>query len=175
MKNKLQRTLWFSFVTLSLGLALFFGARFITHAQEQGQDQSRQLPSHRDPTNDPDNSDEPLTKRAEWHDGDAFIRSGHLCGTQDRDERTNREINEELNRFKEEELMKLKAENPDATPQMLLSQPGSVTISVYFHVLHQGAGLNMGNIPNSLIQDQIAVLNGAFVNTPFRFRRHLSA
>jgi hypothetical protein len=53
--------------------------------------------------------------------------------------------------------------------------PGTVTINVYFHVINQGAGLENGDVPLSMINDQIAVLNEGFsgtaagANTSFRF------
>ncbi|MBN8486180.1 MAG: zinc metalloprotease [Burkholderiales bacterium] len=48
--------------------------------------------------------------------------------------------------------------------------PGSVTIPVWFHVINKGAGLANGDIPQSQIDDQIAVLNAAYANTPFQFQ-----
>jgi hypothetical protein len=46
---------------------------------------------------------------------------------------------------------------------------GSVSIPVYFHVINQGAGIENGDIPLTMIQEQVAVLNHAFRNTPFVF------
>jgi hypothetical protein len=43
---------------------------------------------------------------------------------------------------------------------------GSVTISVYVHVITNGTA---GNIADSMIASQISVLNAAYANTPFRF------
>lgn len=45
----------------------------------------------------------------------------------------------------------------------------SVTIPVYFHVINKGSGLSNGDIPQSQIDDQIAVLNAAYASTPFKF------
>lgn len=47
---------------------------------------------------------------------------------------------------------------------------GSVTIPVWFHVINKGAGLANGDIPQSQIDTQIAVLNSAYASTPFRFQ-----
>ena len=47
--------------------------------------------------------------------------------------------------------------------------PGSVTIPVYFHVINKGTGIANGDIPNTQIANQIAVLNNAFASTPFKF------
>ncbi len=46
---------------------------------------------------------------------------------------------------------------------------GSVTIPVWFHVINKGSGLSNGDIPQSQIDDQIAVLNAAYASTPFTF------
>lgn len=47
---------------------------------------------------------------------------------------------------------------------------GSVTVPVYFHVINKGSGLANGDLPQSQIDDQIAVLNAAYASTPFRFQ-----
>jgi hypothetical protein len=53
--------------------------------------------------------------------------------------------------------------------------PGSVTVSVWVHVINKGAGIANGDVPQSQIDAQIAVLNNAYsgatggTNTPFRF------
>ncbi|HSI59901.1 MAG TPA: zinc metalloprotease, partial [Ideonella sp.] len=46
---------------------------------------------------------------------------------------------------------------------------GSVTVPVWFHVINKGSGIANGDIPQSQIDDQIAVLNAAYASTPFRF------
>src|SRR5690606_30599962 len=46
---------------------------------------------------------------------------------------------------------------------------GSITIPVYWHVINNGTGISNGDIPQSQIDDSIAVLNAAYGNTPFRF------
>lgn len=46
---------------------------------------------------------------------------------------------------------------------------GSVTVPVYFHVIRSGTGISNGDIPDSQIADQIAVLNAAYATTPFKF------
>ncbi|HJV70034.1 zinc metalloprotease [Ideonella sp.] len=47
--------------------------------------------------------------------------------------------------------------------------PGSVTVPVWFHVINKGTGIANGDIPQSQIDDQVAVLNAAYANTPFQF------
>ncbi|KFE62648.1 zinc metalloprotease [Hyalangium minutum] len=46
---------------------------------------------------------------------------------------------------------------------------GSITINVYWHVINNGTGIANGDLPQSQIDDQIAVLNAAYANTPFKF------
>jgi hypothetical protein len=53
--------------------------------------------------------------------------------------------------------------------------PGTITIPVYFHVVNKGAGIENGDVPLTMLQAQIRVLNQSYsgatggVNTPFRF------
>ncbi len=53
--------------------------------------------------------------------------------------------------------------------------PGDTTIQVYFHVINNGTAVANGNITDTMINNQIAVLNAAYsgatggVNTHFRF------
>ncbi|WP_428310250.1 zinc metalloprotease [Hydrocarboniphaga sp.] len=49
----------------------------------------------------------------------------------------------------------------------LNSAPGSITVPVYFHVINIGSTLAQGNVPESQLNDQIAVLNAAYAGTPF--------
>jgi hypothetical protein len=52
---------------------------------------------------------------------------------------------------------------------------GSVTIPVWIHVVNQGTGLSNGDVPSTMINQQITVLNNSCngntggANTPFRF------
>jgi hypothetical protein len=46
---------------------------------------------------------------------------------------------------------------------------GSININTYAHVINKGTGISNGDIPDSMIADQMAVLNAAYANTPFRF------
>ncbi|HEX5749950.1 MAG TPA: zinc metalloprotease [Archangium sp.] len=46
---------------------------------------------------------------------------------------------------------------------------GSININTYVHVINKGTGISNGDIPDSMIADQMAVLNAAYANTPFRF------
>jgi hypothetical protein len=42
-------------------------------------------------------------------------------------------------------------------------------INVYFHVINQGSGVANGDVPDSMILDQVAVLNGAYAGTGWSF------
>ena len=43
------------------------------------------------------------------------------------------------------------------------------TISVYVHVINQGAGVANGDLTDGMVVDQVAVLNGAFAGTGWQF------
>ncbi len=43
------------------------------------------------------------------------------------------------------------------------------TIPVAWHVVRSGTGASQGNVPDQMIDDQIAILNAAFANTNFQF------
>lgn len=49
----------------------------------------------------------------------------------------------------------------------LNSAVGSITVPVYFHVINIGDSLAQGNVSKSQLNEQIAVLNAAYANTPF--------
>lgn len=51
----------------------------------------------------------------------------------------------------------------------MLREPGSVSIPTYVHVINNGSSFENGNVPLSMIQDQIQVLNDAYAGTPFTF------
>jgi hypothetical protein len=46
---------------------------------------------------------------------------------------------------------------------------GSVNVKVYWHVINNGTGVANGDVPQSQIDAQIAVLNNAYKTTPFTF------
>ncbi|MDC3988558.1 zinc metalloprotease [Polyangium jinanense] len=47
---------------------------------------------------------------------------------------------------------------------------GPVTIPVYFHVINKGTGVANGDVPQSQIDSQIAVLNAAYASAGFKFQ-----
>jgi pregnancy-associated plasma protein-A len=58
-------------------------------------------------------------------------------------------------------------EDVSARPQaqFFTAVPGSVTINVWFHVINQGPGIENGDVPSSMINDQIAAMNAGFSGT----------
>ncbi|XXR77391.1 zinc metalloprotease [Sorangium sp. So ce394] len=46
---------------------------------------------------------------------------------------------------------------------------GPVQIPVHFHVINKGTGIRNGDVPDSMINDQIRVLNEAYATTRFSF------
>jgi Pregnancy-associated plasma protein-A len=68
------------------------------------------------------------------------------------------------------------SENETESVQAMLSQyrgslaaVGSINISTYVHVINKGTGAANGDISDAMIANQMAVLNAAYANTPFRF------
>jgi hypothetical protein len=78
----------------------------------------------------------------------------------------------ELARVEAEVSSFLAASNPDA---VALRAAGSVTIPVWVHVVNRGTGIANGDVPQSQIDAQLAVLNNAYAGrtggavTPFVF------
>jgi hypothetical protein len=98
----------------------------------------------------------------------AALAAQHLvrsCGTENPSQA-------ELDRVAKEIDARLSASNAQA---LAFRAAGSVSIPVYFHVVNQGAGAANGDVPQSQIDDQIAVLNAAYSGrtggaaTPFTF------
>lgn len=104
-----------------------------------------------------------------------FIESGRRCATKDHDEIKALEVQDKLNRFN----AKRAAEQGfarNAPAEELARAAGSVTVNVYFHVIHNGTAIGTGgNISDAMVQNQVTVLNNAYSGatggfaTPFRF------
>jgi hypothetical protein len=82
----------------------------------------------------------------------AFIESGRRCGTPTSDTR--------LEAFELDE-----ADKRGSGPVGIVS----IVIPVAFHVINKGAGITNGDVPQSQINEQIAVLNQAYAGTGFSF------
>jgi hypothetical protein len=46
---------------------------------------------------------------------------------------------------------------------------GSIQVPVYFHVINRGPGIQNGDVPSSMIREQMRVLNAGFANSGFQF------
>src|SRR5262249_33695373 len=59
----------------------------------------------------------------------------------------------------------------DRTARLRSRAPATITIPVHVHVINKGEGVENGDVPDSQIADQIAVLNTAYTKAsmPFRF------
>jgi hypothetical protein len=91
----------------------------------------------------------------------AFIDEGNRCST--------RYVTDYERSVHENELRNFLARRAAAGSPVSARAAGSVVVPVYFHVINAGSSLAQGNIPDSQIASQIAVLNSAFASTPFRF------
>jgi hypothetical protein len=94
-----------------------------------------------------------------WKDQKAFIDAGGHCQTETPSEATLTYVDEQLGRFE----------------AMAGAQPRAGTIQVYWHVIRKGTGISNGDIPQSQIDAQIAVMNNSYngatggVNTGYNF------
>jgi hypothetical protein len=92
----------------------------------------------------------------------AFVDSGARCAT--------REVSEFEQRILELKHQSWRAERAARGERVGARTPGSVVVPVYFHVINQGSGIANGDVPQSQIDQQIAVLNAAYSSSPFVFR-----
>ncbi|WP_394832188.1 zinc metalloprotease [Pendulispora rubella] len=94
-------------------------------------------------------------------DSELTARGGHKrsCGTRNVDDIEQDRVNQ---------AMAARASN-------LVAPAATTTINVYFHVINKGSGIANGDVPQSQIDQQIAVLNSSYggqtggVGTNFRF------
>jgi hypothetical protein len=88
----------------------------------------------------------------------AFIAAGKRCGFRDRGE-------------SEADVEQLKFQNDMKQRGVGTTVPlktGGV-INVYFHVINKGTGINNGDVTNQMIQNQISVLNAAYLLSGWSF------
>lgn len=103
-----------------------------------------------------------------------FIESGARCRTKDPSEAESQNIYEQLERVRASRLI-MNAAGIAEYDNDAMRQSGSITINVRWHVINRGEGAANGDIPLTMIENQIAVLNQAYsgqtggFNTPFRF------
>ncbi|AKF84607.1 hypothetical protein MFUL124B02_01505 [Myxococcus fulvus 124B02] len=96
---------------------------------------------------------EPTPPAAEEQPGQQAIE-GRGCGVNP----THEEMADMERRFQSERAVSAFA-RPNA----------SVDIPTYFHVINKGTGVANGDITTAMITNQMAVLNAAYANTPFKF------
>jgi hypothetical protein len=89
-----------------------------------------------------------------WESQEQFIRHGGRCGTVEPDAIRAAEIDRQVDAFF--------AEHPESNVM-------GGAINVYVHVINNGTGLANGDVPDSQIQDQIAVLNAAYAAEGWQF------
>jgi hypothetical protein len=89
-----------------------------------------------------------------WSSQEAFIRNGARCATVHPDAARMTEIDREVAAILGERV------HEEAT---------GGTVNVYVHVINIGPGLASGDVPDSQIQGQIAVLNAAYAPTGWSF------
>ena len=91
----------------------------------------------------------------EFTSQEAFIRSGRRCGTSISDD----EAALVEQRFAADQLARLGA----------VDQVTGGTINVYVHVIRKGTGIANGDVPDTMILNQINVLNAAYAPTGWSF------
>ena len=88
-----------------------------------------------------------------WASQQAFIDSGGRCGTKQPDD--------------------IEAADIDKTIAQAAKQKGRVTATVqvptYFHVINRGPGIENGDVPLRMINDQMRVLNDSYAAAGFQF------
>lgn len=103
-----------------------------------------------------------------------FVQAGKRCGTLDLSPKRVLEVEEEVARSVEE-LAEAEAARDVGLPGSLRGGRGRRLVSggvidVHFHVINRGAGLSNGDVPQSQVEAQVAVLNSAFRSTGWSFR-----
>jgi hypothetical protein len=104
----------------------------------------------------------------------AFVESGARCATKEPTEAESLNVQDQLETVKASRTIMDAAGILNLTEEGLRA-PGTITINVYWHVINRGEGVANGDITQTMIENQIAVLNrdyagqGGGFNTPFRF------
>jgi hypothetical protein len=162
----MKRTLITLLALVALGLAIgITRPRIVNNAQAHGQDDDRAA------INNEDRTAPFVLNGVSWRSKEAFIRSGARCGTPNPDAQRIAAIEKRVNDYNT--MRGMDPNDPSAQ-----RAAGTVTIKVYFHVIRKGTTAALGNIPESMIDAQLAVLNKAYAGTapggagaptPFKF------
>jgi hypothetical protein len=103
----------------------------------------------------------------EFRNQKAFVDSGARCGARQIDAMTAYEVDKELQSF--QPSISFGGTRIGPAPAPSTGGTGSVTIQVAVHVINRGTGILNGDVPLSMIDSQMAVLNAAYAGTAFRF------
>jgi len=101
-----------------------------------------------------------LFEGEEWASQQAFVEAGRRCQTFHPDADTMMALEEDF-------LFQL-SQRPDSAFESLFTSP--TYVNVYFHVINKGTGISNGDVPQSQIDAQVAVLNAAYSSTGVRFQ-----
>lgn len=113
-----------------------------------------------DRPDDRHSSDAFVLEGGEWSSQEAFIQAGRRCQTFHPDEETMALL--------EQEFLQELSLRSHSDFEALFTSP--TYVNVYFHVINQGSGVANGDIPQSMIDDQMVVLNDAYAATGVRFQ-----
>ena len=160
----MKRTLLPLLALVALGLALVLTQpRIVNNAQAQDGDR---------PIQNEGQKEVPFELNGvTWRSKEAFIRSGARCATVNPDAEQIAKVDRRIAEYKTMRGL-------DTNDTSAQRAPGTVTIKVYFHVIRKGTGVANGDIPTSMLDAQISVLNKAYAGTapggagaptPFKF------
>jgi Pregnancy-associated plasma protein-A len=103
-----------------------------------------------------------------WRSQQAFIDAGLRCATRRVDD------------IEASEIDRFVARRRSERPELFAAAGGrgggggggstTTTVNVYFHVINKGSGIANGDIPDSQIQAQLAVLEAAYAGSGFSFQ-----
>lgn len=91
-----------------------------------------------------------------WRSKRAFIESGARCATPTVDDIDANDIQRSLEQFNQTRT------RDGGNLSRAQVEVSTTTISVYFHVINNGSGIANGDVPLSMLQEQITVLNNAY-------------
>jgi Pregnancy-associated plasma protein-A len=140
---------------ISIPAALAAGALLSGHAGAQPADQSS-VEAAASEAREAFESTVPWTFRGVTYPSQRYYVENFKCGTEKFD----------AARLAEEELFFTRATSGLGG---VTQQATGGTINVYFHVINNGSGITNGDIPDSQITSQMAVLNAAFASTGWSF------
>lgn len=107
-----------------------------------------------------------------WVNQRVFVESGLRCGTRPLDEDEARSVEVDLTAHANAKNGNTQGNaKPGGGSNPLPPAVTGGVINVYFHVIKQGTGIANGDVPDSMITQQINVLNQAFTGTGWSFNR----